>query len=271
MAEKILQNIKRVAAHRSNFGPCRSLSSVKYIIFHYTANDGDNDEGNACYFQSPDRGASAHYFVDDDSITQSVPDNYVAWSVGGGKWTDCARTGGGRLYGKASNANSISIEMCDTLKDGAHNVSEKTLRNASDLCRSLMKKYNIDIAHVIRHFDVNGKHCPAYFMDDVKWGEFKASMIGRYVFKKGSVYKTTKACYLRRISSPYVLHKVPYSALESVVLNKCRNLAGYARFKNGQAFKLDAYAVLGNNVWGRMKHGYWVPLIYNGKVRAKLR
>jgi N-acetylmuramoyl-L-alanine amidase CwlA len=38
----------------------------------------------------------------------------------------------------------------------------------------LMKKYNVDIDHVIRHFDVNGKHCPKPFMTDVKaWEAFK--------------------------------------------------------------------------------------------------
>ena len=32
-----------------------------------------------------------------------------------------------------------------------------------------MKKYNIDKAHVVRHFDVTGKACPAYWVDDKKW------------------------------------------------------------------------------------------------------
>lgn len=263
--------LKTVQAHKSNFGAIRPYSSIKYIIFHYTAVDGDSDEGNSRYFQSQNRQVSAHYFVDDDSVTQSVPENYIAWSVGGSKWSDCPQTGGGKFYGIASNSNSISIEMCDTLKDGTHNVSEKTLKNASDLCRELMKKYNIDISHVIRHFDVNGKHCPAYFMDDVKWGEFKASMIGRYGFKNGKIYKTTSACYLRHMPESSVISRVKYKSLDATIVNKCKNSLGYAKFKKGSTFKLDTYAVFGSDVWGRMKHGYWVPLIYNGKVRAKLR
>jgi N-acetylmuramoyl-L-alanine amidase len=39
-----------------------------------------------------------------------------------------------------------------------------------------MKKYNIDIDHVYRHFDVTGKHCPAYFMNASAWAEFKARL-----------------------------------------------------------------------------------------------
>ena len=111
--------------------------------------------------------------MDDDSITQSVPDLFVAWSVGGTKWKDCATTGGGTMYGKITNTNSISVEMCDTLRNGTIKATEKTMANTATLVKSLMKKYNIDINHVYRHFDVTGKHCPAYFMNASAWAEFK--------------------------------------------------------------------------------------------------
>jgi N-acetylmuramoyl-L-alanine amidase CwlA len=120
--------------------------------------------------------ASAHYFVDDDSVTQSVPDLFTAWSVGGTKWKDCATTGGGTMYGKITNANSISVEMCDTLRNGTVKASEQTMANTASLVKDLMKKYNIDIDHVYRHFDVTGKHCPAYFMNASAWAEFKARL-----------------------------------------------------------------------------------------------
>ena len=35
--------------------------------------------------------------------------------------------------------------------------------------KSLMKKYNIPKENIIRHFDVTGKLCPAYWVDDAKW------------------------------------------------------------------------------------------------------
>lgn len=165
---------KKQLAHPSNYGGSRSRSDILFLVLHFTANDGDTDEANARYFQTAGRGASAHYFVDDDSVTQSVSDLYVAWSVGGRKWDDCSKTGGGTLYGKASNANSISIELCDTKKDRTVMASEKTLENAVLLIRELMTKYNVPLERVIRHFDVNGKHCPEYFMDSKKWQEFKA-------------------------------------------------------------------------------------------------
>lgn len=46
-------------------------SRIKYIVVHYTGNNGDTAYSNTNYFRSY-RGASAHYFVDDKSIWQSV-------------------------------------------------------------------------------------------------------------------------------------------------------------------------------------------------------
>lgn len=167
--------VKIDLAHRNNYGSARSLDKIKYIVIHYTGNDGDHDESNANYFNAY-RGVSAHYFVDDDSITQSVPDGCVAWAVGGAKWADCPQTGGGKWYNKCTNNNSISIELCDTVRDGKYGFTEKTLQNAADLVKLLMKKYNVPIENVIRHFDVNGKHCPAPMMDLKMWSAFKARL-----------------------------------------------------------------------------------------------
>lgn len=165
--------IKTNLANRQNYGGARTASQIKYIVIHYTANDGDHDEGNANYFKNNVVKASAHYFVDDDSITISVPDLFTAWAVGGTKWKDCATTGGGTMYGKITNANSISIEMCDTQKDGTLKATEKTMANTAALVKDLMKRYNVPIENVYRHFDVTGKHCPAYFMNHTAWAEFK--------------------------------------------------------------------------------------------------
>ena len=258
---------KTVLAHKSNFGGTRALSSIKYIVLHYTANDGDSDESNAKYFQAPGRNASAHYFVDDDSITQSVPDNFIAWSVGGKKYTDCGKTGGGKLYGAATNANSISIEMCDTQKDGKLQATEKTMKNAAALCMELMEKYKIDISRVIRHFDVNGKHCPAYFMDGTAWEEFK-SRLHKHQFETGRTYTAMRSCYLRK-SAGTGKNTVPYRSLSDAVRKKCRNALGAAVFRKGKTFRLMKVSYSGEDAWGQMKSGYWVPLVYKGETRVK--
>lgn len=49
---------KTALAHKSNYGGSRSTSEIKYIVIHYTANDGDTDEANGKYFQ----GGKPHGF-----------------------------------------------------------------------------------------------------------------------------------------------------------------------------------------------------------------
>ena len=113
--------------------------------------------------------------MDDDSVTQSVPDNYIAYSVGG----KC-QSSHHPLYKVCTNSNSISIEMCDCFKNGVVEITDKTIENAIELGKVLMRKYNISIDHVIRHYDVNGKACPNCngLLNDTTWNAFKSRLTG---------------------------------------------------------------------------------------------
>lgn len=174
--------IEQLAAP-GNYGGSRAASQIKYLVFHYTGNDGDKARNNAEYFQNNVVEASAHYFVDDTAVYRSVPDLRVAWAVGGKKYANAAATGGGTMYGKITNTNSLSIEMCDTIKNGVYQASEATMENAASLGRDLMEKYNIPIENVYRHFDVTGKHCPSYLIAADKWEKFKERLMDMDVTK----------------------------------------------------------------------------------------
>ena len=113
----------------------RNGNSVKYIVLHYTANKGDTAKNNVDYFYGGDRSASAHYFVDDNSIWQSVEESNAAWSIGDGHG----------IYG-ITNQNSISIEMCC---NSSGIISETTENNVLELVKYLQNRYNkIGRAHV---------------------------------------------------------------------------------------------------------------------------
>ena len=161
--------IKQLRANVGNCGPARNAQAIKYIVIHYTGNDGDTAMNNAKYYASTVVKSSAHYFVDNKEIVQSVPDLRVAWAVGGKKYPSCPQTGGGTLYGKCTNTNSISIEICDAVRDGVYKPAPETVAAVLDLTRELMKNYNVPAANVIRHFDVTGKLCPAYWTSDAVW------------------------------------------------------------------------------------------------------
>lgn len=165
--------LKEQLANPGNYGGSRNASQIRYLVYHYTGNDGDRAANNAKYFQNNIVKTSAHYFVDDTTVWRSVPDLKVAWSVGGSKYANADKTGGGTMYGVITNTNSLSIEMCDTIRNGVYQASEATLANAAALGRALMEKYGIPIENVYRHFDVTGKHCPSYLVSAQKWAEFK--------------------------------------------------------------------------------------------------
>ena len=165
--------LKEQLAAAGNYGGSRSAGQIQYLVLHYTGNDGDTAANNAAYFQRNVVKASAHYFVDDTTVYRSVPDLRAAWAVGGQKYANADKTGGGGMYGRITNTNSISVELCDTIRNGRYQASEATLANAAALCRDLMARYGIPLERVYRHFDVTGKHCPSYMIDGAKWAAFK--------------------------------------------------------------------------------------------------
>ena len=163
-------NLVKILANRINYGNKRNTNNIKWLVIHYTANDGDSAKGNGNYFKNNKPKASAHYFVDDDVIVNSVPDDYIAYAVGGKKYNN----NGGKYYGVCTNTNSLSIELCDTKRNGKSDLSSETRKNAIELARHLCKKYKIDKNHIIMHYQVNGKLCPKYFVEDTKaWKKFK--------------------------------------------------------------------------------------------------
>ena len=165
-------------ADRGNYSPVdRTRDSIKYIVVHYTAGNGDTARNNVDYFARACVKASAHYFVDDNEVCSSVPWNNVAWHCGG----TLMNPNGGAFYGKVTNFNSIGVEMCSR-KDaaGSYYFTNEVIDNAAQFVATLMQTYKIDIDHVVRHYDVNGKICPAPFIDESTWKAFKNLVMRKF-------------------------------------------------------------------------------------------
>ena len=137
----------------------------KYIVWHDTGVRDQSDEGNANYFYSVYREASANYFIDENSITEVVAPGYVAWHVGDGEGK----------YG-ITNYNSIGIELC-VEADG--NFKPETIANAVWLGKKLMADWRISYEGNVRHYDASRKNCPQFLNTDGKWSKwysFKAQL-----------------------------------------------------------------------------------------------
>ena len=138
---------------------------IEYIVMHYVG-AVSTAKNNANYFKNTYRGASAHYFVDDNEIVQVVEDKDISWHCGSNTY-----------YCGARNSNSIGIEMCCIKKNGKLDVSEKVVEKAIELVKELMEKYNIPVDRVVRHYDISHKVCPAPFVNDVsRWNNFKSKL-----------------------------------------------------------------------------------------------
>ena len=154
-----------VSCDPSNYRAGRT-QPVRYIVMHYTANNGDTARNNCDYYHRVGRlQASAHYFVDEHGAMQSVREGDTAWHCGARAY----------WHPECRNANSIGIEMCSRKRaDGSYYIKPETVANAAALAKDIMQRYGIDIDHVLRHYDVTGKHCPMPWVDDpAQWTAFK--------------------------------------------------------------------------------------------------
>ena len=152
-------------SNSGNYQKGRS-QAIQYIVIHYTSNKGDTAKNNADYFAREVTKTSAHYFVDENSVWQSVLDTDTAWHCG-------AKT---YKHKYCRNANSLGIEICMNDKDG--NIRLNSIVNAIKLTKMLMEKYNISIDNIIRHYDVTGKDCPRPMIENEDlWSSFKQSLL----------------------------------------------------------------------------------------------
>lgn len=158
---------RKLISNRSQLGGKRPLSAINFIVIHDTANAGKGADAIAHYryLQHTTRSGSAHYYVDDKEIVQTIDDSVVAWAVGD-KW---ARKNATR--DDVTNYNSISVELC--INEGIDKA--KAYQNLLWLTRYLMTKFN---AEVVRHFDATGKPCPKSWQANnwSQWWKFKKEL-----------------------------------------------------------------------------------------------
>ena len=139
----------------------RKATSIKYIVIHDTGNTSKGADANAhfSFFNSGDKQSSAHYFVDDTQILRIIKESDKAWHCGDGNGK----------YG-ITNENSIGIEICINM-NGDFNIA---FNKCAELTSSLLKKYNLPIENVVRHYDASRKICPNVMSKNnwLMWDDF---------------------------------------------------------------------------------------------------
>ena len=135
------------------------IESVNYIAIHYTANPGATAIANRNYFENlantHDTKVSSHFVVGlDGEIVQCIPTWEVAYAS------------------NDRNYDTVSIECCHP--DATGKFNDATYRSMVQLTAWLCLKFNLTEEDVIRHYDVTGKICPKYFVENEgAWDQFR--------------------------------------------------------------------------------------------------
>ena len=167
------RNLPKVPASRGS-------NPILYIVVHYLGVDGQNPD---LYCQSAgDCGYGGHYniFWDGTIYKAADPRTAVVWQCGGGR--QGYDPGSGSFFGICTNFNSIGIE-CSVHNDGQWYFTTETQESLVYLVSTLMDEYGIPFEHVIRHWDVTGKHCPAPYVENTNhrtswtWDEFRQRLL----------------------------------------------------------------------------------------------
>ncbi|MEE1085637.1 MAG: peptidoglycan recognition family protein [Schaedlerella sp.] len=150
--------------------PGIEVDHISGIVIHYTANPGSTAMNNRDYFNSLQDGhggyVSSHFVVGlEGEIVQCIPTWELAYAS------------------NERNDDTISIECCHPDETGE--FTDETYRSIVQLTAYLCAKYNLDEDVVIRHYDVTGKICPKYFVENEDaWEQFKIDVAA--ALEKGS-------------------------------------------------------------------------------------
>lgn len=131
------------------------LTDIKNIVIHYVGNPNTTAQNNRDYFDKEETEVSSHFVVGlNGEIIQCVP-----------------------LYEKSSasnnrNSDSISIEVCHP--DDSGKYGQATYNSLIKLTAWLCSELDLDEDDIIRHYDITGKLCPKYYVENPEeWESLK--------------------------------------------------------------------------------------------------
>ena len=181
-------------------------SIPKRICVHYTGDCGATAAQLAKYWQNVAAGVfktnplawtSAQYIVGlDGEVVRCIPDNEIAYAA------------------TNQNADTIHIEVCYKQKSGA--FEEKSIAALGELVRSLMKKYAIPAGKVVRHYDLTGKLCPAYYVDENRWAALHERITSES--KSSALYRVQVGAFGSRENAESYAAKIKQAGFSAFVV-----------------------------------------------------
>jgi hypothetical protein len=150
--------------------PGTPVEAVNAIVIHYVANPGTSADQNRRYFAN----LANQEQTQGEGDWRSVSSNFI---VGlDGEVVQCVPVDEEAYASNKRNADTLSIELCHPDETGV--FTEATYASAVRLTAWLCAEYGLDADNgIIRHYDITGKLCPKYFVDDeAAWEAFKGAV-----------------------------------------------------------------------------------------------
>ncbi|MGI5955141.1 peptidoglycan recognition protein family protein [Dysosmobacter sp.] len=144
--------------------PGTTLERIDGVVIHYVGNPDTTAQANRNYFASLASGeegiyASSHFIVGlEGEVIQCVPLTEIAYAS------------------NERNADTVAIEVCHPDETGE--FSDVTYARVVELTAWLCEEFHLDPqTDVIRHYDVSGKQCPLYYVENPEaWTAFLADV-----------------------------------------------------------------------------------------------
>ncbi|MCD7766095.1 MAG: peptidoglycan recognition protein family protein [Lachnospiraceae bacterium] len=151
--------------------PGEACDTITNVVIHYLANPGTTAQQNHDYFESlkdNDELIASGQITEDEAVYMSA--NFVIGIEG--EIIECVPPGEVAYASNSANHYSVSIENCHV--DTTGQFTEETYESLVKLTAYLVDMYDLDRDSIIRHYDVTGKMCPLYYVENEdKWEAFK--------------------------------------------------------------------------------------------------
>lgn len=130
------------------------LVEINNIVIHYVGNPDTSAQNNRDYFNKADTTVCSHFVIGlDGEVIQCIP------------LDEKSNASNNR------NLDTISIEVCHPDESGKFNNA--TYSSLVRLTAWLCDNSGLKAKDVIRHYDITGKECPKYFVDnESEWKNF---------------------------------------------------------------------------------------------------
>lgn len=153
--------------------PGDNLKEVKGIVVHWVANPMTSAKANRDYFEMKSNGThgygSTQYIIGiHGEVIQCMPEDETAYHVGARTYTEKAL---GELSHYPNNC-TIGIECCHVDRTGV--MTTETYFSLIELITGLCKKYNLNADNLYLHYDITGKDCHKWFVNNPdEWQKLK--------------------------------------------------------------------------------------------------